>query len=55
MGGLAGRPGVTIHVCPKADRLFIDGNGPSTPADYEHPGHVDPQVISDIASWVRSH
>lgn len=53
--GLAGRPGVTIHVYPKADHLFIDGHGPSTPADYEHPGHVDPQVISDIASWVRSH
>jgi uncharacterized protein len=53
--GLAGRPDVTIHVYPKADHLFIDGTGPPSPADYEHPGHVDPQVITDIATWVRSH
>ena len=53
--GLAGRPHVTIHVYPQADHLFVDGNGPPSPTDYEHPGHVDPQVIADIATWVRSH
>jgi len=53
--GLAGRPGVTVHVYPDADHLFIDGTGAPTPADYDRPAHVDPQVIGDIAAWVHSH
>ncbi len=53
--GLAGRPGVTVHVYPQDDHLFIKGTGPSSPADYQTPEHVDPQVISDIAEWVDSH
>lgn len=52
--GLTGRRGVTSVQFPQADHLFIDGTGPSTPLDYSQPGHVDPKVISTIASWVRS-
>ena len=52
--GLGGRPGVTIHVYPEADHLFIDGRGPPSPADYTKPAHIDPQVISDMAAWIKT-
>jgi dienelactone hydrolase len=51
---LAGRKDVTFHQYPRADHLFVDGDGPATPADYDHPGHVETQVITDIAAWVTS-
>ncbi len=50
--GLAGRRGVTVVQFPNADHLFIDGQGPPTPKDYDTPGVVDPAVISTIARWV---
>jgi dienelactone hydrolase len=53
--GLTGRRGVTVHVYADDDHLFIKGSGPSSPADYEKPKHVDPQVISTIAEWIDSH
>jgi len=52
--GLSGRPGVRVVQFPAADHLFIDGTGPPTPLDYSKPAHVDPRVISTIASWVKS-
>jgi uncharacterized protein len=52
--GLAGRPGVTVHQYPQADHAFIDGTGPPSPADYNHPGRVDPQVIADTAAWISN-
>ena len=51
--GLAGRNNVTIHRYAQANHLFIDGTGPPGPAEYNQPGHVDAQVIADIASWVH--
>ncbi len=50
--GLARRPGVTIRVHEAADHLFFRGEGPSTPAAYEVPQHVDPAVVTDIAEWI---
>jgi dienelactone hydrolase len=50
---LAGRPGVTFKSYPKLNHLFIAGEGKSTPADYETPGHVAEAVIADIAGWIR--
>ncbi len=50
--GLAGRSGVTVVQFPAADHLFIDGQGPATPEDYDTPGVVDPAVIAAIAKWV---
>jgi dienelactone hydrolase len=49
---LAGRPGVTLKQYPALNHLFIAGSGPSTPAEYQTPGHVDEQVIADIADWI---
>ncbi|WP_043779443.1 alpha/beta hydrolase family protein [Amycolatopsis rifamycinica] len=50
--GLAGRADVTVRVYERLDHLFRPGAGPSTPADYARPGHVDAAVISDVAEWV---
>ncbi|MEV5601267.1 alpha/beta hydrolase [Streptomyces sp. NPDC052299] len=52
---LAGRPGVSIRVHDRLDHLFFAGSGPSTPADYARPGHVDPVVVDEIASWLTRH
>jgi fermentation-respiration switch protein FrsA (DUF1100 family) len=49
---LAGRPDVTVHVYDADNHAFFPGSGPSTPADYEQVQHVDPRVVTDIASWI---
>ncbi|WP_328394519.1 alpha/beta hydrolase family protein [Nocardia sp. NBC_00416] len=50
--GLSGRRDVTIRTYPADDHMFFPGAGPSMPADYTHPHHVDIEVITDIAAWV---
>ncbi|MER5644020.1 alpha/beta hydrolase [Streptosporangium sp. NPDC002524] len=50
--GLARRPEVTIRVYDADDHMFFSGTGPSTPAGYESPQHVDPAVVADIAGWL---
>ncbi|WP_240796191.1 alpha/beta fold hydrolase [Streptomyces sp. RFCAC02] len=50
--GLAGRPDVDIRVHEADDHLFFPGAGPSTPAGYGTPQHVDPAVLADIAHWL---
>ncbi|WP_327581667.1 alpha/beta hydrolase [Nonomuraea sp. NBC_00507] len=50
--GLAHRPDVTIRVYDADDHLFFPGSGPSTPADYDKPQHVDATVVTDIADWL---
>ncbi len=52
LNGLRGRKGVTVVQFPKADHLFLDGTGRPTPLEYQKPGHVDPEVIATIASWI---
>lgn len=50
---LAGRPNVTLKTYSKLNHLFIEGEGKSTPAEYEKPGHVSAAVIADIAEWIK--
>ncbi|MER5622371.1 alpha/beta fold hydrolase [Streptosporangium sp. NPDC002544] len=50
--GLAHRPDVTIRVYDADNHLFFPGAGPSTPAEYEPPQHVDPAVVADIVKWL---
>ncbi|HEY0512347.1 MAG TPA: alpha/beta fold hydrolase [Thermoanaerobaculia bacterium] len=50
---LAGRPNVTLTTYPKLNHLFIEGEGKSTPAEYEKPGHVSEAVIADITDWIN--
>ena len=49
---LAGRDDVTFHTYPDLNHLLMSGEGPSSPAEYEQPGHVSDAVIGDITSWI---
>jgi alpha-beta hydrolase superfamily lysophospholipase len=49
---LAERRDVTLKLYPSLNHLFIAGTGPSLPAEYFTPGHVDEQVVRDIAEWI---
>ena len=46
---------VTITTYPTLNHLFFSGDGMSIPSEYNKPGHVDAQVISDIAAWIKNH
>jgi hypothetical protein len=35
------------------NHLLIDGSGPATPAEYSVAGHVDGQLVADLARWVE--
>lgn len=52
---LATKSNVTLKSYPTLNHLFIAGTGPSTPSEYEQPGHVDERVIEDIAAWIKKH
>jgi len=49
---LGGQSNVTFHTYPKLNHLFIAGEGKSRPEEYQAPGHVDEQVVADIANWI---
>ncbi len=51
---LAGKENITLKLYEPLNHLFIAGEGPSTPAEYEQPGHVDERVVADIADWIKS-
>ena len=42
----------TFKAYPKLNHLFINGEGPCVPAEYATEGHVDKQVVEDIAAWI---
>jgi dienelactone hydrolase len=50
----AHRRNVTLKVYPDLNHLFMFGTGPSLPAEYTKPGHVDEQVIADVAAWISA-
>jgi dienelactone hydrolase len=50
---LDGRPNVRFKSYAKLNHLYLEGEGKSTPAEYEKPGHVSAEVIDDIAAWVK--
>jgi dienelactone hydrolase len=49
---LGGRSNVTFHNYPKLNHSFIAGEGKPRPEEYQEPGHVDEQVVADIANWI---
>jgi dienelactone hydrolase len=49
---LQARRNVRFHTYPKLNHLFIAGEGKSRPEEYQEPGHVDEQVVADIANWI---
>jgi hypothetical protein len=52
---LASHSNVTFRTYPAMDHLLLDGSGPATPAEYSVPGHVDSQLVADLAAWLTSH
>jgi dienelactone hydrolase len=50
---LGGKLHATLKRYATLNHLFMDGEGKSTPAEYEKEGHVAAAVIEDIAAWVR--
>jgi uncharacterized protein len=50
---LGGHANVQFRSFPALNHLFVAGQGRSTPAEYAQPGHVDVDVIEQIAGWVK--
>lgn len=49
-------PRATFKHYPTLNHLGIAGEGPGTLAEYNKPGgHVDAQLIDDVAGWIREH
>ena len=49
---LGSRANVQLKSYPALNHVFIAGSGPSAPAEYQRPGHVDEAVVRDIAAWI---
>ena len=45
--------GVAMKSYPALNHLFVAGEGKSLPAEYGRPGHVAPEVIEEIAKFVK--
>lgn len=50
--GLQGRSTVRFHDYPTLNHLGIAGEGPGSLQEYSRPGHVLPQLITDVAQWI---
>jgi dienelactone hydrolase len=51
--GLGKSKNVTLKSHPALNHIFVAGEGKSTAAEYAKPGHVAPEVIEDIAAFVK--
>lgn len=51
---LATKKNVSFKLYPALNHLLISGTGRSTPSEYAQAGHVDEQVIADIAAWIKT-
>ena len=51
---LSDRPNVQFKTYPKLNHIFLEGEGVSSPAEYQKPGHVPAVVINDIATWITT-
>jgi dienelactone hydrolase len=52
---LSGRDNVVFDTYPPMDHLLLDGTGTPSPAEYNIPGHVDAQLVADLAAWIVAH
>jgi dienelactone hydrolase len=50
---LGSRADVTFKLYEPLNHMFIAGEGKSYPGEYNQPGHVSADVITDIASWIN--
>ncbi len=49
---LEGKAGAQLKLYPALNHLFQPGEGPSSPAEYDKPGHVAAEVIGDLCQWI---
>jgi uncharacterized protein len=50
---LLGKKNVEFKTYPKLNHLFLEGEGKSTPSEYDKAGHVPGYVLDDIAQWIK--
>ena len=50
----ANDPRASLHHYPALNHLGIAGEGPGSIAEYQQPGHVDAELIADIAAWIHA-
>lgn len=50
--GLSGIATAQVEELPGLNHLFFEGDGPSTPAEYERPSHVQPAVIERLVRFL---
>jgi dienelactone hydrolase len=50
---LDGRKNVTLRRYPNLNHVFQEGTGPSTPEEYEKLGGPSPDLLKDLAEWIR--
>ena len=51
---LAGEPTVRFETYADLNHLFLPGEGPASPAEYQTRGHVHEQVVTDIDAWLEA-
>ncbi|MGV8921737.1 MAG: alpha/beta fold hydrolase [Thermomonas sp.] len=54
-GGFHDNAKVEFKLYEKVNHLGITGEGDGSLAEYANPGHVDAQLIDDVATWVKAH
>jgi hypothetical protein len=50
---LDGHTNVTFKTYPATNHLLMPGTGPSLPAEYSKPNHVEQDVIENMAAWIK--
>lgn len=46
-------PRAKLSLYPKLNHLFVAGEGKSVPAEYQVMGHVDAEIVRDVAAWIK--
>ena len=47
-------PKVTFKLYEALNHLAMPGEGDGNLAEYQQPNHVDPQLINDVAGWIKA-
>jgi fermentation-respiration switch protein FrsA (DUF1100 family) len=51
---LGDKPKAAFRLYANLNHLFQTGEGKSKPAEYSLVGHVDKQVVEDLAAWIKT-
>jgi len=54
-GAFHADPKVAFKLYDRLNHLGIAGDGEGSLAEYQQPGHVDPQLVGDVAAWIKAH